>query len=300
MFLVIAENGKHYGPLTTEQVQDWLQKGWLTSKSKIKDEDQTDWKTIADHPSITQSHALPKTEKTPPPSIQHEEATPLETKPHSTNTFQKILQHIPMEIANWSTLAIASIFFGAISIFWKGILPIAAIILGHFAFFNIKKNSERKGRPLAIGGLALGYLTLAIIVFNLFTITIPSIREGEENLRRMKIIQDSIDQFGPTTQEYQCWNASGLKIPYVDGIILNSSETHRLINAILTLDSFKSANIPPKELTPKNLVLMRIGHIPGSYTWRVVCYRRNIKGYGVDRKGRSMKPEAFDELQENR
>jgi hypothetical protein len=58
-----------------------------------------------------------------------------------------------------------------------GLLSIPAVILGHMALHEIKHDTVRQdGRGLAIGGLALGYATLAIglvfvAIFALFLAT---------------------------------------------------------------------------------------------------------------------------------
>jgi hypothetical protein len=60
-------------------------------------------------------------------------------------------------------MAIASLVLGIIWIYWIGSL--LAIIFGHVALGQIRRSSpEQGGRGLAIAGLVLGYLGLALLV----------------------------------------------------------------------------------------------------------------------------------------
>lgn len=60
-------------------------------------------------------------------------------------------------------LAIASLVLGIVWIYWIG--SILAVIFGHVALSQIKKsNGTQGGRGMAIAGLVLGYIGLAMIV----------------------------------------------------------------------------------------------------------------------------------------
>ena len=75
-----------------------------------------------------------------------------------------------------SGLAIASLIFGILFIFFP--LSIPAIVLGHIALSQIKKSSGRLGgRGMAIAGLILGYLGIAMIplILIIAAIAIPNL-----------------------------------------------------------------------------------------------------------------------------
>ena len=62
-------------------------------------------------------------------------------------------------------LAIASLVLGILWIYWIG--SILAVIFGHVALSQIKKDPSSVGRGLAIAGLVLGYIgvaTLAVVI----------------------------------------------------------------------------------------------------------------------------------------
>jgi type II secretory pathway pseudopilin PulG len=75
-----------------------------------------------------------------------------------------------------SSMAIASLIFGILFIFFP--LSIPAIVFGHIALSQIKKSSGRMGgRGMAIAGLVLGYLGIAMIplILIIAAIAIPNL-----------------------------------------------------------------------------------------------------------------------------
>ncbi|MFZ5806591.1 MAG: DUF4339 domain-containing protein [Verrucomicrobiota bacterium] len=58
MFMVIAGNGKEYGPFDESQIREWIQNGFLTGEGKIKKQGDADWKTLADFPELQMPEPL--------------------------------------------------------------------------------------------------------------------------------------------------------------------------------------------------------------------------------------------------
>lgn len=64
-----------------------------------------------------------------------------------------------------SGLAIASLVLGIIWLFWLG--SILAVIFGHIALSNIKKDPSISGRGMAIAGVCLGWIGIATLLIGL-------------------------------------------------------------------------------------------------------------------------------------
>ncbi len=62
-------------------------------------------------------------------------------------------------------LAIASLVLGIIWLFWLG--SILAVIFGHIALSQTKKDPSISGRGMAIAGVTLGWVGVAILVIGL-------------------------------------------------------------------------------------------------------------------------------------
>ena len=89
-----------------------------------------------------------------------------------------------------SGMAIASLIFGLFFLFFP--LPIVAVVFGHISLSRIKKSAGRLGgRGLAITGLVLGYLGIAMIplILIIAAIAIP-------NLMRARIAANEASAVG--------------------------------------------------------------------------------------------------------
>lgn len=52
MYKIIGSDGKEYGPISLEQVKQWLQEGRLNKQSKVLPEGTTDWRAVGDLPEL--------------------------------------------------------------------------------------------------------------------------------------------------------------------------------------------------------------------------------------------------------
>lgn len=86
--------------------------------------------------------------------------------------------------AGTDPLAICSLVFGILGMICCGslILSIAAAVCGHISLSNTKKNPSLEGRGLAIAGVVLGYVGLAIgviwLIFYLGMSLVPALSES--------------------------------------------------------------------------------------------------------------------------
>ena len=55
MYKIIGADGKEYGPVTAEQLRQWIAEGRANSRTKVQPEGSADWKTIADLPEFAGS-----------------------------------------------------------------------------------------------------------------------------------------------------------------------------------------------------------------------------------------------------
>ena len=62
-------------------------------------------------------------------------------------------------------LAILSLVFSILWMFWLG--SIAAVVLGHLALNQINRNPQQGGRGVAIAGLVIGYLGIALLILGI-------------------------------------------------------------------------------------------------------------------------------------
>jgi hypothetical protein len=157
MFKIIGADLKEYGPITADQLRQWIAEGRVNAQTKVQPEGATEWKTMADLPEF--AAVLPK--PVPPlPSIH------LGAPPASTETDKMAL---------WSMITgIASL------VCCQGYLGILSIILGAVALSRLKHHPQQRGTGFAITGIVLG--AVALLVFGLGLILMFSNPQWMQNL----------------------------------------------------------------------------------------------------------------------
>ena len=58
MYKIIGADGREYGPVTADQLRQWIRDGRATAQTKVQVEGATDWKTLAELPEF--ADALPR------------------------------------------------------------------------------------------------------------------------------------------------------------------------------------------------------------------------------------------------
>ncbi len=66
MYKIIGADGREYGPVSTEQLQQWIHEGRANAQTKVQAEGSTEWRTPADFPEF---HALLGISAGAPPPI---------------------------------------------------------------------------------------------------------------------------------------------------------------------------------------------------------------------------------------
>jgi type II secretory pathway pseudopilin PulG len=145
MYRIIGGDGKEYGPVSAEQIQQWLKAGRVDALTKAAREGTTDWRPIGEFPELM-----------PAPYVE----------------------------AQTDGKAIGSLVCGILSVTILSCLAgIPAIILGHMSRSAIRKSlGQLKGEGMALAGLILGYVSLAIIpvILIIATISIPSLLRSRQ------------------------------------------------------------------------------------------------------------------------
>jgi TM2 domain-containing membrane protein YozV len=52
MYKIIGADGREYGPVTSEQIHQWIREGRANAQTKVQPEGSTEWKTLAEIPEF--------------------------------------------------------------------------------------------------------------------------------------------------------------------------------------------------------------------------------------------------------
>jgi hypothetical protein len=165
MYKLIGADQKEYGPITADQLRQWISEGRVNAQSRVLPEGATEWRTMADLPEF--AAILPR----PAPPLPR--IAPIAPLPSSGGTSQ---------------MAVWALITGIMSIVccWTGlgtiVLGPVSIVLGAVALAQLKQHPEKRGAGFAIAGIALGVLALLILVTMVVVfISNPSLIQNLQN-----------------------------------------------------------------------------------------------------------------------
>lgn len=156
MFKIKGSDLKEYGPVTAEQVREWIAQRRLNAESLAQAEGTTSWKPLSLFPEF--SAALASTPLPP--------ALPGMPRP----------DRLPS--ARNNSLAIWSLVCGCVGLVCCQAVSIAGIVLGTVALGELKANPLQQGRGMAIAGIVLGGLGLVMLVLLLILGVFGSLLEN--------------------------------------------------------------------------------------------------------------------------
>ena len=106
----------------------------------------------------------------------------------SDGGYQQPMPRTPYVPTKTNGLAVASLVLGILTL--CGIGSFLAVVFGHTALSQIKKDPYQQGRGLAIAGLVLGYIGLAIAAFVLLIVGVSLI--GSDANSKFSTVGNSI------------------------------------------------------------------------------------------------------------
>jgi hypothetical protein len=156
MYKVIGADGKEYGPITAEQVRQWIRERRLNNQSLIQPEGETGWKPLSFFPEFATDMA---------------QASPPATASSGTGPT--------------NNLAIASLVLGIAS--WVcccnvGVLNVLSIVFGFMALSQIRARPDEGGKVLAIVGMALASVQLLISIIGISFGLVGTMIEALKNM----------------------------------------------------------------------------------------------------------------------
>lgn len=147
MFKIIGADQKEYGPVTVDQINQWIIQGRVNGQTKAKT-DGGEWKTLGEFPEFAAAlgnRVSPGPTAAPPPTI----GAPMPPVSSPAKT---------------SSLAVCSLIFGCIGLFTCGISSVVGLILGILAMSKVKKsNGALTGHGIALAGTIVSGVFLLML-----------------------------------------------------------------------------------------------------------------------------------------
>ena len=144
MYKIVGADGKQYGPITADQVREWIAEGRADAQTQVFVEGQTDWTTLGQLPEFAPALAT---------------AVPIRPVPVALS---------PAVPPSTSPLAVAGFVLGLLSLMGSCCccygLPfsIPGLVVSAIALAQLRKNENQGGKGFAIAGLVLALIGIAI------------------------------------------------------------------------------------------------------------------------------------------
>ena len=162
MYKVIGADGKEYGPITTNQLRQWVVQGRANALTQVRPDEESEWRPLGTFPEFADTLAQPLSlPNLPPPA-----SVPAKT----------------------SGLAIASLVLGPCGILTCGTSSLVGIVLGIVSLTQISKSQGRlKGQGLAIAGIIVS----AFFILVMPALVIPALAKAKAKAQGITCITNA-------------------------------------------------------------------------------------------------------------
>lgn len=146
MYKIIGADQKEYGPITADQLRQWISEGRVNGQTRVLPEGATAWKTVSELPEFASvlpaAIPPPVTMTRPPAGLAPAMPAPSAQKTNGTAVWALITGIIAFLPCCW------------------GIAGVVSLVLGCVALSQLKKNPQQEGSGFAIAGIVLGILSI--------------------------------------------------------------------------------------------------------------------------------------------
>ena len=164
MYKIIGTDAKEYGPISLEQLRQWITEGRVNARTRVQLAGGAEWKTAADFPELGLASAA---------GISGPGSAPPSLSAGQVEVQQK-------------GMAITSFVLGLLSLVCFSLLTgIPAIICGHVARGRARRApGQYGGAGFALAGLIMGYVSLLATVI-LCGMLLPALSQAKDKAQRI-------------------------------------------------------------------------------------------------------------------
>jgi prepilin-type processing-associated H-X9-DG protein len=143
MYKLLAADQKEYGPVSADQIRQWIAQGRANARTQLQAAGSTGWKPLAEFPEFAdalQTAASPAGQR--PPAAGSQAPSPPKT----------------------SGLAITSLVLGCLGLLTCGITSLVGLVVGIIALVRINKSkSQLGGKGMALAGTSVSAALLLLM-----------------------------------------------------------------------------------------------------------------------------------------
>ena len=170
MYKIIGTDQKEYGPVSGDQLRQWIAEGRINARTMVQPEGAQDWKPLADFPEFQ-----PLPGRRPPPL------------PATIPVIAPMVAGAPKT----SGLAITSLILGILGLFTCGITALIGLILGIVSMIKIRGSGGRlEGWGVALAGTIVSALFLIMIPIGA-AMLLPALKVAKEKAQTIACVNNA-------------------------------------------------------------------------------------------------------------
>jgi type II secretory pathway pseudopilin PulG len=159
---LIGRDQKQYGPITGEQLRQWIAEGRVDAQTKVQAEGATEWKWLSDFPEFRDA-----AKSSPPP----------------------LPAAMPGDAPKTSAMAVTSLVLGILGVFC-GVTALVGLILGIIAMVKVKNSGGRlTGNGLALAGVIVSAVFLVMIPI-FAAMLLPALASAHNKAREINCVNN--------------------------------------------------------------------------------------------------------------
>jgi len=168
MYRIIGADGNEYGPISLEQMRQWIADGRVNAQTRVQAAGVADWKTAAEFPELgfAPAGSVPGAGLSSPPPLAGQ------TPPQQNG------------------LAMTSFVLSLLSLVCFGFLAgIPAVICGHLARARARRSpGQYGGAGFALAGLIMGYVAVVVTLVILPAMLLPALTRAKGKAQEISCV----------------------------------------------------------------------------------------------------------------
>lgn len=171
MYKIIGADGKQYGPISVDQLREWITQGRVNAQTQVQADGSVEWKPLAQYPELAGLAALGQSGVSRP-------------------GLPPSLGGMPVAPPKTSGLAIASLVLGILGLCTMGVTGLIGVILGIVALMKINKSAGALGgKGLAIAGICVSGCMMLLIPIQL-AMLLPALAKAKAKAQTINCINN--------------------------------------------------------------------------------------------------------------